>query len=36
MIEKRGEEDDGKMVDFISGGVQLISGELNFNLGGDF
>ena len=24
------------MVDFISGGVQLISGELNFNLGGDY
>ena len=31
MIEKRGEEDVDKMVDFISGGVQLISGELNFN-----
>ena len=36
MIEKRGEEDVDKMVDFISGGVQLISGELNFNLGGDY
>lgn len=36
MVEKRGEYDREKMIEFIAEGVKLISDEVNFNIGGDY